>query len=259
MIQKLIGIKSSLNEEQLKNKLNLFPLPPLLEIFLTTQDYECEAYIEKRINSINQEFPSLKLMLHAPVDSNKKDTIHLQDSDFEFYYSKLYFLCKKYSFILGFVAHPEPKTPKQSSKLILENNIAFLKQKYPSIEKFMYIENLTNSITLKFNTYLEFIEKNNIENVCFDFAHFVSNHTNNNQLQEALNQLNNSNIIKNIYLHISDNIFNNNSPIPLNIGRGEVNFKNINPYLNFGILETISKNEELGEEIKEDYNKIIQL
>lgn len=258
MNNKLIGIKSSLDRDQINNKLDVNPQPELLEIFLVSQDYDKPEFIENRLLDIHTLYPNIKIMLHAPVDKDKQDTIHLQDSDFDIYYSKLYKLCKKLSFVIGFVAHPEPEPSKKSSRLLLENNLAYLKQKYPSIMDYMYVENLANSLTLSFENYINCIEKNNISNICFDFAHFVSSHSR-EELNDALEEIRNNEIIKKAYFHISDNDFNCEKVVPLNIGKGSINFESIIHFLDFGILETISSNEKEGVEMREDYKKIISI
>jgi len=240
--EKLIGLKSALNKEELKSKLveNL----ELLEIHLFDEDFFNNT-IEEGINYINS-IKKLKIMFHVPVLKKERDILGVQDDRIFKYLDKLYKVIKKNYNIIGIVVHMvDIKSSVDLDKV--EFNIGKLKEK-PYFD-YLYFENLPSKKNFNFDIYFSLLKQFNIKNVCFDITHFVSEHTK----EEFYNTLELFSKSYNLYFHISDNKFNSGDSNPMNLGNGELNFCHLRKYINFGIIETYSKVEVLGDEMKKDY------
>ena len=240
--KKLIGLKSSLNREELKNK--LVEGLELLEIHLFDEDF-LDDKIENGLNYI-YSLRKIKIMFHVPVLKKEKDILGIQDDRIFYFLDKLYDIIKRDNNILGIVVHPvDIKSIVNLDKV--EENINELKKK--PYFKYLYFENLPSRENFNFEIYTYLLKRFHIQNVCFDITHFVSEHSK-EELFRTLTLFSNN---YSLYFHISDNKFNSRNSNPMNLGEGELNFCELKSFINFGIIETYSKNEILGEEMKKDY------
>lgn len=244
MTEKIIGVKSSLDKKQLSNK--IIKDLKLLELHLYEKDFlDFNDFKEKLINIHNQH-PDLKIMLHAPIMEKQKEYLSLSEYNEALYY-KIYSVCKQFNFVIGVVIHSAYKKENQEKSIITLNK---LRDKYKGIDKYMYVENQTGNFSENKDEWLEFIKLAKISRICFDICHFTKNYSQ-EEMEKYLFDLRKH--ITKIYFHISDNnpcVGNSN---PLNLGQGSLDFKKLKNNIDFGIIETFPKDENIGKEIIEDY------
>jgi len=252
----LIGIKSSIRKEEIKNKLKV--KPKLLELFLTTKDLDV-AKLENRINYILKLRSNIKISLHSPVSILTKNTISLMSNKIFLFLDVCVKLIEKFNneknIIIAIILHPDSIFNFMSRRNILDKNIIKLKKKYHILIEYIYFENLPTKLLTPFENFLSILKEHNLNNICFDMAHFTGFNSEENLLK-ILGKLKGS---YNLYFHISDNFYNSKNTKPLNIGLGEINFKPLKKYIELGILETKSNPEVIGKEITEDYIKLIKI
>lgn len=245
-----LGVKSSLDKEQLNNKLSVNP--DLLELFLIGSDFEEYEKLERKVEELLLVNPGLKVMLHCPVLKDRKEPLTLEDQDCKEYIKSMHHISEKFENVIGFVQHPELSSSTGDKFEVIKKNLEELREELPNIDDYMYVENLIGELTLQGEDFKDFLKRLDIKNVCFDFAHFSSA-----QGEEDMNQM--LEYLKenyNVYWHISDNHYGCGSEKPKNIGEGHIDFEKMLGYLDKGIVETVSSNEKEGKEMREDYLKL---
>lgn len=249
--RKLIGIKASLNLEQLKNK--IVPELELLEIHLRAEDFLFEDFILERLKFAKSINNKLKFTLHCPFYETDQEFSSLVDTNFEFFLKKYKRLIEREKSIIGIIQHIESRYDYKNDEKIAEKNLELIKKE--KMMEYFYFENTLTKLTFPFENYINFLDKNGIKQICFDFSHYVSNYSE----EKFYNTLKLITKKYKVYYHISDNKFKSKNSFPRNLFEGNINFKKIKKYVNFGILETYSKNEIIGKEIKEDYYKLKEM
>lgn len=244
MTTKIIGLKSSLDQDQLKHK--IIEDLELLELHLYEKDFLDFSKFKEKLLNIHNKHPNLKIILHAPIMEKQKEYLSLSEYNVEIYY-KIYSLCKQLNYIIGFVIHSAYKDLPMEKSI---SNLNLLRDKYKGIDKYMYVENQTNNFSGNKEKWLEFIKTAKISRICFDVCHFTKNYSQ-EDLEEYLFSL--RKYVTKMYFHISDNnpcVGNSN---PLNLGQGSLDLKKLKEHINFGIIETFPKDEKIGKEVIDDY------
>ncbi|MEM4396370.1 MAG: hypothetical protein QXR30_01800 [Candidatus Woesearchaeota archaeon] len=249
--RKLIGIKSSLNLEQLKNK--IVPELELLEIHLRVEDFLFENFILERLEYAKSLNKNLKFTLHCPFYETDNEFSSLVDEKFEFFLRRYKTLVQKEKSIIGIIQHIESRYDEKNIETIAIKNLQLIRKE--KMIDYFYFENTLSKITFPFENYLIFLDRNGIKQICFDFSHYVANYSE-EEFYDTLKLITKK---YKVYYHISDNKFKSKNSFPKNLFNGNIDFKKIKKYVNFGILETYSKNEIIGKEIKEDYYKLKEL
>jgi hypothetical protein len=246
----LIGIKSSLDPLQLRNK--IFPELRLLELHLYEDEVADVVHCKERIRHLLQQYPQLQLMLHCPVIKEKDAMLAISDKKHLDLLEKLYDLCTVKG-VLGAVVHCEYHEP--TDMRVVAENLAHLRAKYP-IDSVFYFENICGPATWHGDGFIRFIEEFNMKKVTVDFTHFLSHHDE-NELIELIEYLEDTG--REIYYHISDNIELSGNGKPLHIGAGTLDFERLIAHVHFGVIETYSSDEQQGVEMKEDYKKFMRM
>lgn len=247
---KLIGLKSSLDKDQLKNK--IIKDLELLELHLYEKDFLEFSEFKEKLMDIHNKHPNLKIMLHSPIMEKQKEYLSLSEYNADIYY-KIYSLCKQLNFVIGFVLHSAYKDLDMELSI---SNLNLLRDKYKGIDKYMYIENQTNNFSGNKEKWLEFIKTAKISRICFDICHFTKNNSQ-EDMEHYLLEL--RKYITKIYFHISDNNPKTENANPLNLGQGSLDLKRLKEYIEFGIIETFPKDEKIGKEVIEDYYYFLEL
>jgi sugar phosphate isomerase/epimerase len=244
MVTKIIGLKSSLDQDQLNNK--IIKDLKLLELHLYEKDFLDFFKFKEKLLNIHNKHPNLKIMLHAPIMEKQKEYLSLSEYNEDLYY-KIYSVCKQLNFVTGFVVHSAYKGKSMEKSI---SNLNLLRDKYKGIDKYMYIENQTGNFSENKDNWLEYIKIAKISRICFDVCHFTKNYSQ-EDLEEYLFSL--RKYITKIYFHISDNNPKTGNSNPLNLGQGSLDLKRLKEHIDFGIIETFPKDEKIGKEVIEDY------
>lgn len=241
----LIGVKSSLDETQLKNKLAINP--PLLEIHLWHKDIMDIEDTKRRIRAIAEEQPKMALMLHTPA-LNRDRSLCIDSSQEEL--ERFLELCHCHERIIGGVMHTADK--HGFYPLVAHRN----REIFRKADDIWYYENLTSPVTRTVDAFLAFIAEYDIKKVTIDLSHCAAYNTFADMLR-LFRELRRLNIP--YYVHVGDNAFHSNNPISKNIGDGEIDFSQLVPFIDFGVIETKSIDEQQGVEMKQDYQRIMKL
>jgi len=245
---RLIGIKSSLHPEQLRNKLTVNP--PLLELHLWQHDLDELEKTKLAIQELAREHPSMKLMLHTPLGEDDEELCI--DGDYEMLsrFAELT-LCDKQ--VIGAVMHPEQSIFNADRA---KENITRLRSEHTSAEQMFYYENLSGDRTRKLEDFKSFIIEFGIKKVTVDLAHAAAFHSQ-EQIEALYSWLKAHNI--EIYTHISDNVQHSGDTRPKHLGEGDLDFSSLVKLIDFGVIETYSSDELKGTEIKQDYGRYLKI
>lgn len=259
-----IGIKSHWENEHVKAKLaKLKPAPKLIEIHIREGD------LEKRYDDFCSSIKSLKkkgfkIMLHAPLIYKNTET-NISTKDIETAKNTkecldiLQKTCKKLG-LIGFIAHPYTYNAEMQKKLfgkIYRNYVSvmdyFLKN---SKYEHMYLENIPHGYFSEPKK-IKKIAKIHSIGLCLDLAHLYTASENEWAFYDGIELLSG----KKTYFHIADSKhlgkkddLREEHSYP--VGKGDIDFYSIIPFINTGIIEVAGKNELRPKEARESYIKI---
>jgi endonuclease IV len=250
------GIKTSLNPTQIKNKLlGLSEKPNLIEVHLFDSDI---AQLDEKLSVLRKAAPSAKIVFHCPYLDHKGAYMDLTDVESLQLLIPLYELCKANSDYLGVVLHPEysKMTERNVALSLIKTSLTYLDAHIPYFRDYSFFENNPGVWGKTLSGYLEILTIVNAQNICFDVSHFAA-YNSQDEFYRGLKELKKR--FKTVYYHLSDHYFADQNTKALNIGKGQIDFEELLIDLELGIVETLSRDEDLGEEIKEDYKKIKEI
>jgi sugar phosphate isomerase/epimerase len=247
----MIGIKSSLDAQELRNKLSAAARTgiklPLLELFLREQDLPT---LDRSIDALLSAHPGLKLSLHTPIRSTPSpegNAVSFAQDDALDVYGRLLGIAADRKDIIAIVAHPGKK---ERARIVA--GARELVRRYDNAS-LLYAENLPGPLYADVKDFISLVADMGLRNVCLDFAHFSATHDA-AQMLDALKQLKGR---FRVYAHISDNIHNSGNTIPRHIGEGNLAFGELLPLIDLGVVETFSAEERSGLEMVEDWKKVV--
>lgn len=100
---------------------------------------------------------------------------------------------------------------------------------------------------------MEIIKKSKIKNFCIDISHFYVVYKNTESIIKAIKEIQK---YCNVYFHINDSDGKLDS---IEIGKGKINIKKLIPYINKGVTEIVSKDEEHPVEMIRSYRKFLEM
>lgn len=242
-----IGLKTNWRKNHLKKKTP--HKPEILEIYIGKGDLENYFKdFEKSISELSEK--GYRLVLHAPLEYNGLEITTASDipeiiKNTAECFSKLENLCEKYK-LKGFVGHPYSFTRDERSyngktyKHTLKNIYGFFeKHRF----RHLFHENLMFGPFSNPNTVVRTAKKLGL-NICCDVAHLYI-------ASESLDKFYDSfqKFPEGTYFHIADAKFLGKKTKVAHeihsfpVGKGEINFDKILPYINEGIAEVINKDE----------------
>ncbi len=238
--QKIIGLKSAV----IKNEINirLAKNPSIIEIHLFNDDLN-----EDKIHLLEQEIIKLKeknleIFVHMPFKINNKG-YSLANKENLIIYQKMGELCKKY--FISAIIHLANNEPIGDENLLIEN-VKLLEQYY----NYFYFENLTRESFDKKEDILRISKKAGFKNICIDLTHLYITYQNNNKLVETIKEIQQE---FNTYFHVSDH---DNKIHTCELETGFIDFNNILPLINKGVIEVESKDEKNPIESLRSYDKL---
>lgn len=230
-----IGLKAKYLSKQLNPRLK--EKPHLIEFYLREQDlkknYKKLEAVIKKLKKKNME-----IMLHEPTIPKVNYLT----------YKKLFVLCKKYN-LLGFVIHPYYHKQEKVEEQEISKKLFSLRKFYD----YIYIENIPRHKFARTEHLIEIIKNSKIKNFCVDLSHFYITYKNTEKIIQAIKEIQK---YCNTYFHINDS---NGILDSMEIGKGDINIKKIIPYINKGVTEIISKDEEHPVEMIRSYRKFLTM
>ena len=248
-----IGIKSGWRHEAVKNRLCVNP--SIIEFYLNYGDLENNPEeIKKSIKFLQKR--GIRVMIHQPICYKGKEITLGSEKDFETVdraTKALFELIEGFDNCLGIIM--QPMMTEEIKKIVSTNefkaNLGKLIEKYPQFLDKVFLENVFPKIYSKESEIEEIIDEFKLKQIAIDTAHFHNSNQNTKQLRTLLEKI--SKKVK-IYFHVADSIGKVvNGDDCVNLGKGKVDFNLIKDFINFGVIETFSKDEKIGKEIVEDY------
>ena len=252
-----IGIKSHWKKKQILNRLKTGT--KIVELHLDDKDLEKRfEQIQKTIKFLQEK--NIKVMIHQPVYYKDKFFTLGSTKDFATISEatgKLLELIRGFDNCIGIIMQPSMSLGIKTSNKELIQNLKKLFELYPTLIDKIHLENIFNGTFTKAEDIIFVVEQTKLKNICIDTAHFTNAKQNITQLIKLVKSLKDK---VNIYFHLADSIggmYKGRDCV--NIGKGIVNFKALEPFIKFGIIETLSKKEEIGKEIIQDYYKFSKI
>jgi hypothetical protein len=243
------GLKSSIDPEQLREKLNVTPFPSVLELHLT--EHDSDDAIVKTIDTLHQAHPELIIMLHAPMGETWNGSIGIDSTDIHTL-RRFARLCKSHLAVMGGVMHTESDRAAFNHDLAVAN-LALLRREFPEIDELWWFENLPGATATQAG-WKAYLEEFDIQRVTIDISHWLAT----NSLASLEAELTaRAQRTQPTYVHISDHIERDGQSRPAHLGEGDVVWERLAPLIAFGVIETFSEPEELGREMKEDYARFL--
>jgi endonuclease IV len=247
------GLKTALNDIQLKNKLKINP--NLVELHILESDFDD---LDAKLAKVIKLAPNAKIVFHCPFLSYKKAYMNLTDLQSLNLLLPLYEYCKTDSRFLGIVVHPEDykNEDKVTQKAIIVDAIAYLEKHEPDFREYTFFENISGPFGKQIDTLLEILDFVQAKHICFDVSHFAA-YNSEADFKKGLTLLKSKYEI--IYYHLSDHLYGDGNSRAANIGNGQIDFEELLIDLEIGIVETNSRDEDVGEEMIIDYLKISEI
>jgi len=251
LLNKKIGLKSSIDKLQLEKRLK--HKPPVMEIHLHPEDLDDNLeLIEKTIQELKKK--KIDIILHAPLrfrgfeqnlSAEKSEVVRNSVVVCKI----LERLCIKYD-LHGYVAHAYTLNEDDRN---YDNKISVLNRTLED-NKFKYIllENPPYGFYSKPNVFKMIIKKQKIR-LCLDVVHLYMARKSDEDFYQIFRD-----IPKETYFHIADTKLDNHNDKGLqgcDIGTGNIDLKKIVPYIEFGIIEVVSKDERNPKEMLNSYKK----
>jgi hypothetical protein len=240
-----IGLKSSLDPDQLTEKLRVEPFPQVLEFHLTSTD--TDALILGTIERLRVKHPELRFMLHTPLGPQWHGALAVDSTDIA---ALLRFarLCGAHPAIIGGVMHTETHGMPFLGMRVARN-LAVLREKVPDLDTRWWFENLSGETGTAFG-FRAYLARFGIRQVTVDVSHWLA-YNDQASLEEFLAGRRDAGLPT--YVHISDHVIGDRDTKPRSIGSGDADFGTLLPLIDFGVIETFSEPERLGREMKRDY------
>jgi len=245
----IIGLKSSIDDKELIKRIQ--KNPGILELHLFNKDLFVAsrfAKIERTIKKLQKH--GVQVVLHQPFGYKDDSPFNFGAANVEKEFEmvkKLGSLCRK--FRVKAVLHPYTQNSPQKSVPRLIENLRKLKRYAP----YFMFENVTLP---PFNSAPKIIsigKKAGIQNIVIDLAHFMIMKKSTKKVAAEIIKLQKE---FNTYFHISDS---DGKDQAMDIGKGKINFKQILPFVNQGIIEVRSKDELHPKEMLRSYDTVMKL
>lgn len=248
-----IGIKSDWGRKTLGNMLKSGA--KIIEFHLQEGDLENKS--EKIRNSIKfLNGKGVRVLVHQPTTYSGKEIILGSEKDFKtikLAAGKLLETIKGFNNCIGIIMQPTMTAEdlKDCAKESLKENINKLSEIYPEFNEKVFIENIFPKVNAKKEEIEYIVNEAGLKNICLDTAHFTNTGYSTKDLLEFIEKM--SKKVR-IYFHIADSVGKiKDGKDCVNLGKGKIEFKKIAHLMNFGIIETYSKDFVKGKEIIEDY------
>jgi len=244
-----IGLKSSIDNSELIKRLT--KNPGILELHLFDKDlFTLSRYkkVERTIALLQKK--GVEVILHQPLGYKDGSGFNfgkeILDKEYELV-KKMGALCKKYH--CKAVMHPYTQGEKPKSTQQLIKNL----QKFKRYMKYFMFENVKSPPFHTAKNIVKIGKKAGIQNMVVDLAHYMIL---NKSTTKVVNEIKIIQKNFNTYFHVSDS---DGKQEAMTIGTGNLQFKKILPYINKGIIEVRSKDENHPREMLSSYNKIAKL
>jgi len=251
-----IGLKSHWGSEELNVRLKRNP--KIIEFYLRPGDIENKSKeIKKCINDLGKK--GIRVMLHQPFIFNNKP-VSLSDpglvENSKDCYNQLLKLCSQDN-VLGFIMHPYRSNDEEETKeevFLKEIKELLLNEEF---KEHVFIENINTGFFSKPEDIKELLSKLEINNVCFDLAHFYIANKDQDLMIKTIIELKKQ---FKVYFHIADTDGKlrgkDKSIDTTDFGKGKLDFNKIMDFIDFGVIEVYSKNELEAKEMLNTFDNI---
>ncbi len=251
LCNRIIGLKSSIDPKQLQKRLRL--KPELMEIHLHPEDLDQNLdKLEKTIQELKKK--NIEVVLHAPMHFRGMEQ-NLSADNKEVVKNSviacrmLEELCIRYS-LHGFIAHAYTSSDKGRQ---YENKLSVLDKTLK--------ENNFKKIILENSNHGEMADPGKISGLlkkreirfCLDIVHLFQSRESDESFYGSIRDFS-----RGSYFHIADTILEKHIPKAVHaheIGTGKIDFSRIVPYVDFGVIEVVSKDEGNPREMLDSYRK----
>ncbi|MBW2976289.1 hypothetical protein KY347_02475 [Candidatus Woesearchaeota archaeon] len=236
----LIGLKSSDKEIQLEKRLKYHPV--VMELHLFDDDlFAGKERLEKTIGKLKSK--GINVVLHMPFCSGgKRYSLAKKDASKELIMlGALGEMCKKHH--IKAIVHPAQDTGEKEIKKMLVSNLKRLEKYYD----YFYFENSSKGIFSKTSDIIRIGRKSGMKNMCIDTCHLFLAYRDNNKIARHIASVRKE---FNTYFHLNDCDLKTHS---CQIGRGYIDFSKILPYVNLGVTEITSADENNPREMIKSY------
>jgi len=241
-----IGLKTHFKQldSRMKHK------PKLLELHMFESDLKEDR--EEFLKTVAELSEQLELVLHAPFFWNGKPNSMVNTDVIDNTIELLKIMneiCKKYN--CRYVTHMfQGSSTTNTSKETMDKILSEHK------DEFMMIE---NSPVKEWDeeVAIEMSKKHGV-GLCIDIAHLYQTRDDDESFYQKVQEL----YPLNPYFHIVDcdlYRYTVDKPHSLPIGEGDIDFSRIVPFIRKGIIEVKSKDEYIGKEMIESYNKYLKM
>jgi len=244
----IIGLKSSIDKEELQKRLK--KKPGIIELHLFDKDlFTPSRYkkIEKTIENLHKQ--GIAVIIHQPFGYKDGSGYNLGkktlDKEWDMI-KRLGKLCKRYH--AKAVVHPSTKGEIANEKYLIENL-----KKMERYLPYFYFENVLRPPFQTVDKIIKVGKAAGIKNMTLDLAHYMITYKSTAKLVKAIQKIQRH---FDTYFHISDS---DGKDQALVIGKGKIDFKKVLPYINKGIIEVRSKDENHPREMISSFNKITKL
>jgi tRNA G37 N-methylase Trm5 len=242
---RLIGLKSSIVPAQLKERLKYDP--HILELHLREGDLEIKQ-LPKTIEMLQKK--GIHVSLHMPFtyDCGKYYSLAQKNIGNEMQmFRSLGKLCKKYH--LKAVVHPVQNNGIAQDEDMLTKHIKLLSGYFD----YFYFENMGFGLFSKYEDIIRIGKNAGVKNMCIDTCHLFIAYQNNDKIERHVKEVQKQ---FNTYFHLNDHDYVTHS---CEIGKGFIDFSRVFPYVNYGVTEVKSKDENNPHEMIQSYLKVEKL
>ncbi|MBU1201649.1 MAG: hypothetical protein KJ583_07055 [Nanoarchaeota archaeon] len=243
--KQIIGLKSNIKKQALNNRIKEKPL--IYELYATEKNIVENKELEKVIKLLKNEGVE-EIFIHAPHVIRKGEELCLDEDEMLKSTLKFLQIVKKHK--VNAIIHPSNK--KRDYKTLIQN-INMIKKKFPiEFEKNIYFENLITPHTFSdVKGILTVAKKTKMKNICIDPAHHYKSFESNDELELFIKELK-SNFKTYFHLNGADK----NGGEGLKLDQGSIDLKRILSFVNKGIVEVVSNDEQKGTEMIKSYDAL---
>jgi len=237
--QKIIGLKASYIKKESESRLKFNPSIIEIHLFNDNLDGTKLQDLEKYIVSLKQK--NLEIFIHIPFKINGEN-YDLSTDDILPTYRKIGELCKKY--FISAIIHLSNEKSISDEKMLLEK-VKHLEQYY----EYFYFENMTRSFGTK-EDILRVAKSAGFKNICIDLAHLYIVYEDNKKMESTIIAIQKE---FNTYFHVADH---DKKTHTCEVGKGFIDFNNLLPLVNKGVIEVSSKDEANPVESQGSYDAL---
>ncbi len=237
--KKIIGLKSAILSKEMDVRLALNS--PIIEIHLFDDSLSASKIKDLEKTIVQLKNLGKEVFIHIPFKIEGK--YYTLDTDKALDLCKCAGeLCKKY--FISAIIHLTDNNKIHNEELLLEK-IKALEQYYD----YFYFENLTKSFNKK-EDILRIARKAKFRNICIDLAHLYIVYEDNKKIVSIIKDIQKE---FNTYFHIADH---DKITHTCELGKGFIDFNQILPLVNKGVIEVNSKDEANPIEVINSYNNL---